>query len=239
MTFLQENPQRFVILPIQHDSIWKRYKNIESIFFTAEDIKIKEESANLLSSIDIHNQQAICNIMSMEEYNQIIQLLMSITALCQIPEARCYFSFIQMMIGIYYEIISIFQHEIFNLRPNYIHYHLRKNTSSFMDQFIQLLILFNNLMRRLSNINAKSEKITMALDKMRMSIRETIDFMYDLYLHHIQEKDKLTMDEFDANYKNYDDMKIKLFTTRLTKEEKNTMKEGSKSSFIFTTNDDF
>ncbi|HCQ29278.1 MAG TPA: hypothetical protein DIU39_03265, partial [Flavobacteriales bacterium] len=35
---LKENPNRFVLFPIQHDDIWKFYKDQEASFWTAEEI---------------------------------------------------------------------------------------------------------------------------------------------------------------------------------------------------------
>jgi len=35
---LQENKNRFVIFPIQHDDIWQWYKKQEASFWTAEEI---------------------------------------------------------------------------------------------------------------------------------------------------------------------------------------------------------
>ena len=35
---LQENPDRFVIFPIQHQDIWEMYKKQEACIWTAEEI---------------------------------------------------------------------------------------------------------------------------------------------------------------------------------------------------------
>jgi hypothetical protein len=40
--FYQENPRRFVILPIQYDSIWKMYKKAEASFWTAEEVDLSK-----------------------------------------------------------------------------------------------------------------------------------------------------------------------------------------------------
>lgn len=39
---LQENPRRFVILPIQYDSIWQMYKKAEASFWTAEEVDLSK-----------------------------------------------------------------------------------------------------------------------------------------------------------------------------------------------------
>ena len=41
---LKENPRRFVILPIQYDSIWKMYKKAEASFWTAEEVDLSQDS---------------------------------------------------------------------------------------------------------------------------------------------------------------------------------------------------
>ena len=40
---LQENKNRFVIFPIQHDDIWQWYKNQEASFWTAEEIDLHQD----------------------------------------------------------------------------------------------------------------------------------------------------------------------------------------------------
>ena len=38
---LEENPNRFVILPIKYDDIWRMYKQQMSQFWTAEEIDLQ------------------------------------------------------------------------------------------------------------------------------------------------------------------------------------------------------
>jgi ribonucleoside-diphosphate reductase beta chain len=40
---LQENPDRFVIFPIQHDDIWQFYKKAQASFWTAEEIDLQQD----------------------------------------------------------------------------------------------------------------------------------------------------------------------------------------------------
>ena len=53
---LKDNPNRFVILPIQYDDIWSMYKKAQASFWTAEEVdleKVKQcSSARLLSLIE-------------------------------------------------------------------------------------------------------------------------------------------------------------------------------------------
>ena len=39
---IQENPRRFVIFPIQYDSIWQMYKKAEASFWTAEEVDLSK-----------------------------------------------------------------------------------------------------------------------------------------------------------------------------------------------------
>ena len=39
---LKENPRRFVILPIQYNSIWQMYKKAEASFWTAEEVDLSK-----------------------------------------------------------------------------------------------------------------------------------------------------------------------------------------------------
>ena len=39
---LKENPQRFVILPIQYDDIWRMYKKAQASFWTAEEVDLEK-----------------------------------------------------------------------------------------------------------------------------------------------------------------------------------------------------
>ena len=40
---LQDNKDRFVIFPIQHDDIWQFYKKAEASFWTAEEVDLSPD----------------------------------------------------------------------------------------------------------------------------------------------------------------------------------------------------
>ena len=40
---LQENKDRFVIFPIQHDDLWEWYKKQQACFWTAEEIDLHSD----------------------------------------------------------------------------------------------------------------------------------------------------------------------------------------------------
>jgi ribonucleotide reductase beta subunit family protein with ferritin-like domain len=46
---LEENPNRFVILPIQYNDIWKMYKDQMACFWTAEEIDLASDTKDWAS----------------------------------------------------------------------------------------------------------------------------------------------------------------------------------------------
>ena len=40
---LEENPNRFVLFPIQHHDIWNFYKKSQASFWTAEEIDLSDD----------------------------------------------------------------------------------------------------------------------------------------------------------------------------------------------------
>ena len=40
---LTENPNRFVLFPIEHEDLWKLYKQAQSCFWTAEEIDLQQD----------------------------------------------------------------------------------------------------------------------------------------------------------------------------------------------------
>ena len=43
---LEENPNRFVLFPIQHHDIWNFYKKSQASFWTAEEIDLSDDLAD-------------------------------------------------------------------------------------------------------------------------------------------------------------------------------------------------
>ena len=52
---LTENPDRFVLFPIQYSEVWRFYKHIESKFWTAEDIELGEGNTYVHTHTYIHD----------------------------------------------------------------------------------------------------------------------------------------------------------------------------------------
>merc|ERR1711884_929845 len=92
---LKENPQRFVILPIQYDSIWKMYKKAMASFWTAEEVdlsmdladwaKLKDDEKHFIKHVlaFFAASDGIVNENLVERFMQEVQ----------VPEARCFYGF--------------------------------------------------------------------------------------------------------------------------------------------------
>ena len=49
---LSEETKRYVIFPIQHDNIWKMYKQAEANFWTTEELDLSKDMKDFLSLTD-------------------------------------------------------------------------------------------------------------------------------------------------------------------------------------------
>ena len=107
---LRDNPNRFVILPIQYDDIWRMYKKAQASFWTAEEVdlemdmrdwneKLKEDERYFISHVlaFFAASDGIVNENLVERFMQEIQ----------IPEARCFYGFQIMMENIHSEMYSL------------------------------------------------------------------------------------------------------------------------------------
>ena len=106
---LKENPRRFVIFPIQYDSIWKMYKKAEASFWTAEEVdlskdmkdwaKLKPEEKHFISHVlaFFAASDGIVNENLVERFMQEVQ----------VPEARCFYGFQIAIENIHSEMYSL------------------------------------------------------------------------------------------------------------------------------------
>jgi ribonucleoside-diphosphate reductase beta chain len=108
MDLLAENPDRFVLFPIQHRPLWQFYKQAESCFWTAEELDFESDKkdwgklsdgqrlfietvlAFFAASDGIVNENLAANFMSE----------------VQLPEARCFYGFQIAMENIHSETYS-------------------------------------------------------------------------------------------------------------------------------------
>merc|ERR1711923_637401 len=106
---LKENPSRFVILPIQYDSIWKMYKKAMASFWTAEEVdlgqdlkdwdRLKDEEQYFIKHVlaFFAASDGIVNENLVEKFMQEVQ----------VPEARCFYGFQIAIENIHSEMYSL------------------------------------------------------------------------------------------------------------------------------------
>jgi ribonucleoside-diphosphate reductase beta chain len=92
---LQENKDRFVLFPIQHDAIWKMYKQAEASFWTAEEIDLAPDLADWVKLED-NERHFIKHVLAFFAASDGIvneNLAERFLSEVQLPEARCFYGF--------------------------------------------------------------------------------------------------------------------------------------------------
>lgn len=92
---LQENNERFVLFPIQHDKIWEMYKQAEASFWTAEEIDLAPDMKDW-EGLNPDERHFISHVLAffaasdgIVNENLVINFMQDVT----IPEARCFYGF--------------------------------------------------------------------------------------------------------------------------------------------------
>lgn len=107
--FLVENPQRFVLFPIQHDDVWKFYKQAEASFWTAEELDLTQDLTDWTKLTD-NEKFFITNVLAFFAASDGIvneNLAMNFSNEVQIPEARCFYGFQIAIENIHSEVYSL------------------------------------------------------------------------------------------------------------------------------------
>merc|ERR1712095_108845 len=106
---LKENPQRFVILPIQYDDIWKMYKKAIASFWTAEEIDLSMDLADWakLKDDEKHFIKHVLAFFAASDGIVNENLVERFTQEVQVPEARCFYGFQIAMENIHSETYSL------------------------------------------------------------------------------------------------------------------------------------
>ena len=100
---LVENPDRFVIFPIQHDDIWEFYKSHQSAFWTAEEVDLTNDIRDW-NNLTENEQYFIKNILSFFAASDGIvneNLAENFLKEVQYPEAKFFYGFQLMMENIH------------------------------------------------------------------------------------------------------------------------------------------
>ncbi len=106
---LQENKERFVLLPIKYPEIWKMYKSHEASFWTAEEIDLSPDLKDweLISSDEQHFIKHVLAFFAASDGIVNENLAVNFMKEVQLPEARCFYGFQIMIENIHSETYSL------------------------------------------------------------------------------------------------------------------------------------
>lgn len=106
---LNENKERFVILPINYPRIWEMYKKHEASFWTAEEIDLSSDQKDWQAMND-GERHFISHILAFFAASDGIvneNLAVNFMSEVQLPEARCFYGFQIMMENIHSETYAL------------------------------------------------------------------------------------------------------------------------------------
>lgn len=107
---LVENPNRFVLFPIEHDDIWKYYKDNEACFWTAEEIDLGADLADWNNKLNDNERYFIKHVLAFFAASDGIvneNLAENFVAEVQYTEAKFFYGFQIMMENIHSETYSL------------------------------------------------------------------------------------------------------------------------------------
>merc|ERR1712110_809878 len=107
---LKENPQRFVILPIQYDDIWRMYKKAQASFWTAEEVDLEKDLKDWNEKLKDDERYFISHVLAFFAASDGIvneNLVERFMQEVQIPEARCFYGFQIAIENIHSEMYSL------------------------------------------------------------------------------------------------------------------------------------
>merc|ERR1712166_367783 len=106
---LKENPMRFVLFPIQHDSIWDMYKKAVASFWTVEEVDLGVDMTDWVKLTD-DERHFISHVLAFFAASDGIvneNLAIRFSNEVQIPEARCFYGFQIAIENIHSEMYSL------------------------------------------------------------------------------------------------------------------------------------
>ncbi len=106
---LTENPNRFVIFPIQHDDIWAFYKQSEACFWTAEEIDLSQDLTDWekMSEDEKHFVKHVLAFFAASDGIVNENLAENFVSEVQYTEAKFFYGFQIMMENIHSETYSL------------------------------------------------------------------------------------------------------------------------------------
>lgn len=106
---LEENKDRFVLFPIQHNDIWEMYKKAEASFWTAEEIDLSSDIKDW-EKLNDGERHFISHVLAFFAASDGIvneNLAVNFLREVQYPEAKCFYGFQIMMENIHSETYSL------------------------------------------------------------------------------------------------------------------------------------
>ena len=96
---LQENPNRFVIFPIQHDDLWRKYKEHISVFWRPEELDLSKDMADWakLTEGERHFIKRVLGFFAGSDGIVMENLMKRFTVEVQVPEATFFYAVQNML----------------------------------------------------------------------------------------------------------------------------------------------
>ncbi len=107
---LQDNPGRFVLFPIEHNDIWKYYKQQEACFWTAEEIDLAQDIQDWDNKLNDDEKHFVKHILAFFAASDGIvneNIAMNFVNEVQYTEAKMFYGFQIMMENIHSETYSL------------------------------------------------------------------------------------------------------------------------------------
>jgi ribonucleotide reductase beta subunit family protein with ferritin-like domain len=107
---LRENPDRFVLFPINHHAVWQLYKKAEASFWTAEEMDLAVDCIHWKNKMNEKERYFIKHVLAFFAASDgivIENLALNFMREVQIPEARCFYGFQIAIENIHSEVYSI------------------------------------------------------------------------------------------------------------------------------------
>ncbi len=107
---LSENPNRFVLFPIEHDDIWSFYKKSEASFWTAEEIDLEPDLVDWNNKLNDDERYFVKHVLAFFAASDGIvneNLAENFVAEVQYTEAKFFYGFQIMMENIHSETYSL------------------------------------------------------------------------------------------------------------------------------------
>lgn len=105
---LKDNPQRFVMFPIEYHDMWEMYKKHVASFWTAEEIDLTDDMGHWekMTKDEKHFVKHVLAFFAASDGIVLENINMNFTNKIQVPEARCFYAFQAAMENIHSETYS-------------------------------------------------------------------------------------------------------------------------------------